>query len=114
MILIDNNLSPKLVRKLSSTFFGIRHVANFKMESADDITFWRFAKENSFSILTKDTDFINLVTMRGFPPKVIRLNTGNLPTMIIESILLRDEQLIKSFLNSNTHGILEITRRNPF
>ena len=71
---------------------------------------WRFAKANNLNILTKDTDFINLVTMQGFPPKVIRLNTGNLPTTIIESILLRDEKLIKSFLNSNTRGILEIIR----
>ena len=80
------------------------------MESADDIMVWRFAKANNLNILTKDTDFINLVTMQGFPPKVIRLNTGNLPTTIIESILLRDEKLIKSFLNSNTRGILEIIR----
>ncbi len=110
MILIDNNLSPKLVRKLATVFVGIKHVADFKMEAADDITVWRFAKANHFNILTKDTDFINLVTMQGFPPKVIRMNTGNLPTIIIESILLRDEQFIKSFLNSEIHGILEITR----
>ncbi len=110
MILIDNNLSPKLVRRLATVFEGIQHVADFNMEASDDITVWRFAKANNFSILTKDTDFINLVTMQGFPPKVIRMNTGNLPTIIIESILLRDEQFIKSFLNSTTHGILEITR----
>ena len=44
------------------------------------------------------------------PPKVIRLNTGNLPTKMIEAILIRDETLIKSFLSSSKHGVLEITR----
>lgn len=110
MLLIDNNLSYKLSRKLATAFLGIKHVSDFRMETSDDLTIWRFAKANNFSILTKDMDFVNIVTMQGFPPKVIRLNIGNLPTIIIESILLRDELLIKSFLSSETHGILEITR----
>ena len=110
MILIDNNFSPKLARKLASNFVGIKHVADFGMEAADDRTVWRFAQTNNLNILSKDSDFLTLVTFYGFPPKVIRLNTGNLPTKMIEAILLRDEALIKSFLSSTKHGVLEITR----
>ena len=33
-------------------------------------------------IITKDADFPAIVTQYGCPPKVIKLNTGNLPTAL--------------------------------
>jgi predicted nuclease of predicted toxin-antitoxin system len=42
------------------------------------------AKKNGFIIIiTKDADFPALVTQYGSPPKIIKLNTGNLPTNLL-------------------------------
>jgi predicted nuclease of predicted toxin-antitoxin system len=106
MLLIDNNLSPKLARQLRAVFPGIAHVFDFGLEAKDDHAVWTFAAQNSFHILTKDIDFAHLVHLQGFPPKVVHLNCGNVPTIYIEQLLLREESLVKKFLGSPQHGLL--------
>ena len=80
MFLIDNNISPKLANRLSAYFQNMAHVVDFGLDAVDDHLVWAFAKTNNFTILTKDTDFIGILNLRGFPPKVIRLNCGNVTT----------------------------------
>lgn len=108
MLLIDHNLSPKLATRLQTIFPNIAHVMDFQLEASDDRVVWAFALQNGFHILTKDTDFISLVNYYGFPPKVIKLNCGNATTKYIESLLLRDENIIQSFLQSEALGLLII------
>ena len=108
MLLIDNNLSPKLATRLQAIFPNTAHVMDFQLEASEDRAVWAFALQNDFHILTKDTDFINLLNYYGFPPKVIRINCGNATTKYIELLLLRDENIIHSFLQSDSLGLLII------
>lgn len=106
MFLVDNNLSPRLVKVLRVNFPDSAHVFDFGLEAADDQTVWAFAETNNLHILTKDRDFVELLHMRGFPPKVIKLNGGNATTQFILDILKRETTLLKSFLNSPQYGLL--------
>ncbi len=108
MFLIDNNISPKLANRLSSYFPNMAHVVDFGLDAVDDHLVWAFAKTNNFTILTKDTDFIGILNLRGFPPKVVRLNCGNVTTQQIEAIMIREHKVIIQFLASPTHGLLVI------
>lgn len=108
MLLIDNNLSPKLAGRLHHIFPGIAHVQDFGLEASDDPDVWDFAKANGFHILTKDRDFNHLLLSRGYPPKVIRLDCGNASTNQIETLLLREASDIQNFIANPTYGIMII------
>lgn len=86
-LLFDQNLSPKLVGRLSDLFPGSEHVQSVSLDRADDDEVWEHARLNGFSIVTKDEDYDNLAALRGTPPKVIWLQLGNCSTDDVESAL---------------------------
>ena len=110
MFLIDNNLSPKLATRLSDIFPGAKSALFLQLESASDEEIWASAKSTGFSILTKDRDFDLILARFGFPPKVVRLNLGNISTNQVEEILRAKQAEILSFLQSKEFGILTIRR----
>ena len=70
-LLFDQNLSPKLILRLADLHPGSEHVINLALDQASDQDVWDFAKANGFAIVTKDSDYPNLVTISGSPPKVL-------------------------------------------
>jgi predicted nuclease of predicted toxin-antitoxin system len=79
--------------------------------SDDDI--WRYAKDNNLCIVTFDADFLNLATLKGIPPKVILLKTGNRKTSQLIELLKANRELIDQFLhdvNYQNIGCLELAR----
>ena len=63
-------------------------------------------KQNGFHILTKDRDFVALLQLQGFPPKVVRLNCGNVTTRQVIVLLQNNLIEIQDFLASSKHGLL--------
>ena len=100
-LLLDENLSPKLVRRLLDSFPGSAHVEGCGLGAAGDWEIWRFAKENNFVIASKDSDFYNRAAVFGGPPKVIWLRVGNCPTAGIEESLERSKAAIEAFAQSD-------------
>jgi len=43
------------------------------LDQADDLTVWNYAKDNGFTIVTKDSDFHELSLVYGNPPKILCL-----------------------------------------
>ena len=90
-LLFDENLSPKLVTLLSDFYPASVHVRDIGLASAADPKVWQHAIEHGFTIVSKDEDFHHLSFLRGAPPKVIGIHTGNCSTKLVAS-LLRDHQ----------------------
>jgi predicted nuclease of predicted toxin-antitoxin system len=65
------------------------------------IGIWKWAKSNGFSIVTFDSDFVDLSLVFGFPPKVIWLRLGNSSTERIAKTLLekKDEMPMRKKLS---------------
>ena len=63
---------------------------------------------SGFTIVTKDSDFNDLVLMRGFPPKVIWLRLGNCTTRQVADVLRSSYDVVEEFLTSIEIGILEL------
>lgn len=97
---MDENLSPKLVRRLHDLFPGSGHAEDCGLGASDDGEIWRFAKENNFAIVSKDSDFYNRAAVYGGPPKVIWLRVGNCTTTEIEDLLKRSKPAIDAFAQS--------------
>lgn len=110
-LLLDENISYKLVNKLQEFFPGIKHISDFELNSIDDKIIFLFAKENDFAIVTFDEDYFTLSVLNSFPPKILWLRTGNLSTNGLEEILKTKRLIIEKFLEDTEpdgYGCLEI------
>jgi predicted nuclease of predicted toxin-antitoxin system len=76
-LLLDENLSRRLVPLLLTAYPDSSQVALLKLETATDREIWEYAKVNDYIIVTRDSDFHELGTLYGAPPNVIWLKTGN-------------------------------------
>ena len=76
-LLLDENLSRRIVPLIAPLYPGSSQVALLGLEQASDSFIWAYAREHDFIIVTKDSDFVDLSTLHGQPPKVILLKTGN-------------------------------------
>jgi len=81
-LLLDQNLSRKLVNRLADIFPDLSHVQLHELAERDDREIWEFAKNNNFCIVTQDAGLnsVNLSQLKGSPPKIIWLRCGNMPT----------------------------------
>lgn len=85
------------------------HVKKLKLENKSDIDIWRYARENNYSILTFDSDYFDLNTLYGTPPKIIWLRTGNFTTKNIEKLLIDRSVIIKQYLSDQLNsGCLQL------
>jgi predicted nuclease of predicted toxin-antitoxin system len=107
-LLLDQNLSFKLVPALDQAFPGSKHVKDFRLTGKDDAAIWQLAADQDFIIVSKDSDFLHRSLVRGHPPKVIQLRVGNCSTQHIQNLLTREEPVIKDFLADPTEAILVI------
>lgn len=55
-LLLDQNLSFRIASELQDIFPGTTHIKNLKLETSSDEEIWNYAKDNSFIIVTKDSD----------------------------------------------------------
>ena len=73
-LLLDENLSPRLIPRLASLFPGLTHGRDVDLRQADDRTIWDWARQNSYTVGTADSDFVAMVSQAGPPPKLVRQN----------------------------------------
>lgn len=107
-LLYDQNISRRLVKELEDAFPGSSHVFLLGLHNAPDEEVWDYAREHGFSIVTQDSDFYERSLLRGIPPKVIWLRTGNTSTRHIMQLLLQYRDEILSFGDTESLGCLEI------
>ena len=106
-IIADENISWRL-KKLIPNWNILPSNEIKASERLSDLTIWKFAKSNNYSILTFDEDFIDLQNLYGYPPKIIWLRTGNVRTAEIASLLISQKEVIYDFIDNSEFGILEL------
>jgi predicted nuclease of predicted toxin-antitoxin system len=109
-LLLDANLSWRLCKSLLKTGIESLHVDLEKAwkQPAKDIEIWNYALKYDFIILTNDEDFIDLAALKGHPPKIIILKTGNQSSKYMESLLISYMPRIEEFAKQNEYGTLEV------
>lgn len=86
-LLLDENLSPRLIDQLSDLYPGSAHVHQCGLSSTDDVAIWEYAKSNGFTIVSKDSDFQERGILSGSPPKVIWIRARNCTSEEVERLL---------------------------
>lgn len=97
-LLLDQNLSPRLVPRLQEYFPGCAHVRNFELQASEDLEIWEFAIREGFAIVSKDSDFHQLAFAEGPPPKVVWIQRGNCTTNDIVELLRLARDAVYAFL----------------
>jgi predicted nuclease of predicted toxin-antitoxin system len=105
-LLFDENLSRKLVSRLEDLYPGSMHVAAAGLLESRAAAIWDYAKAASLMIVTTDSDFFELATTLGPPPKVIWLREWTHPTKDAESVLRNEAIRIAEFVRDPELGLL--------
>ncbi len=107
-LLFDQNLSPRLVDRLTDIYPGSIHVDGIGLPTAPDREVWEYARQNDYIIVTKDADFSELSLLLGFPPKMIWLRRGNCSTRDIEMLLRDNYDAIAALSEASNTGIITL------
>ncbi len=108
-LLLDENLSRRLVPFLQNAYPGSSQVVLLGMESASDREIWQTAKENNFVVVTRDADFEELSVVLGQPPKIIWLKVKNQTRAAILKILIDNLITIEDALIAKDLACVELT-----
>jgi predicted nuclease of predicted toxin-antitoxin system len=107
-LLVDENLSPKLVAQLADIFPESVHVRDIGLARASDPSVWQYALQGGLMIVSKDEDFHHISFLRGSPPKVIGINTGNCSTKLVSQLLRNRLKQIELFAADATASFLPL------
>ena len=111
-IWLDAQLSPAISTFIFQTFtVSCKAMRELGLRDADDAVIFTKAKEHAkrIIIVTKDSDFVDLLIRQGAPPKIIFLTCGNTSNDSLKEILsMRLQEAIK-LLDAAENNIVEIT-----
>lgn len=107
-LLLDENLSRRLIPFLQHDYPGSSQVVLLGLESASDHVVWHTAKDHGFVIVTRDADFQELSLVWGQPPQVIWLKTRNQARAATLKILLDNRAMIEEVLLNRGQACIEV------
>jgi len=110
--LCNVHIPLKLVTYLNSFGFEAIHVnmiLNKWFTSDNDIN--KFADENDFIVITKDSDFRNSFYIQKSPKKLIKINLGNISNTELINIISNHLEHIK-LLEKHASFIIEIDKKS--
>lgn len=107
-LLLDQNLSWKLVPQLNAAFPGTVHLRSVLGTDAGDRDIWLYAKDNGFMIVSKDDDFEQRSVLLGHPPKVVWIRLGNCKSEQIAHLLHSSISALYAFDNDEEKSILTL------
>ena len=105
-LLLDENISRRIVPALQDKIPGSSQVALVGLEQATDHQIWEFARVEKFVIVTRDKDFRDMAQLLGFPPKIILLGLGNCSNQRVLHALTNGDGLVEALASANL-GVIE-------
>jgi predicted nuclease of predicted toxin-antitoxin system len=85
---LDAQLSPRIARWVSETFdFQATPVRELNLRESEDEQIFFAARKAKVIVITKDSDFADLLERHGSPPKIIWLTCGNTSEAALKQIL---------------------------
>jgi len=100
---IDAQLSPALAPWISDTFaieaFSVQRLG---LRNASDEEIFFAARTEKVVVLTKDSDFLNLLQRFGPPPQIVWITCGNIPNAVMREILHQHLPNVISRLQTGT------------
>lgn len=105
-LLLDENLSERLLPLLTTRFPDSQHVRLLGFSGANDHILWELARREGYVLVSKDEDILDLSVSRRCPPKVVCLAIGNASNTQKASLLLVQADVIEAFWDHPEAGFL--------
>lgn len=108
---IDAQLPPQLADWLSWTF-NVEAIAlrDLNLRDAEDEMIFRQAQQPNIVLISKDSDFVELVLRFGIPPQLLWVTCGNVTNQRLQQLFSQVFPQAQSLLASG-EAIIEITDR---
>ena len=108
-LLLDENLPARLVSSLADAFPDSTHLTEVGLSSSSDEEVWQYAKDEGFTLISKDSDFHQMSFLRGFPPKVVWIRRGNCSVREIEALMTVSFDVIRNFIGDGEASVLMLS-----
>ena len=105
-LLLDENLSRRLVPALQQVFPGTSQVTLLGLERSTDAELCVYAASHGFVLCSKDDDFQALAAARGYRPKLIRVALGNVSNDKVLEALISAAESISQALADDGAGVV--------
>jgi predicted nuclease of predicted toxin-antitoxin system len=107
-LLLDENLSERLLQPLGELFPGSEHIGNLAKAGTTDGLLWDLARTGGFILTTRDEDFVGMSVLQEAPPKVLWLNVGKSRNAVIAALLQSHATDIERFSVHDEYTFLAI------
>ena len=101
---LDAQLSPALAPWIQANFplacFAVRDVG---LRDATDLEIFMEARKQNAIVISKDADFVNLLTQHKSPPRIIWLTCGNTSNERLKEIFTQHLQTALQFQIGRAH-----------
>jgi predicted nuclease of predicted toxin-antitoxin system len=110
---LDAQLPPRLAAWLS-TRFGVEAVAlrDLGLRDSTDAAIFAAARRAGVVIVSKDSDFVDVVERHGPPPHLLWLTCGNLTNSRLQAVFERTFEAAAALVRDG-RAVVEISDRNP-
>jgi predicted nuclease of predicted toxin-antitoxin system len=109
-LLFDQNISYRILKRLPEAYSGSSHVKKAGLINSSDLEIWEYAKTHEFILVTQDSDFNDIYLLKGFPPKILWLQAGNIRTNELADLLSNQQIALREFQENEDLGCLNITQ----
>ncbi len=107
-LLLDENLSRRLVPFLQDVFPGSSQVVLQGLERATDREIWEFARREGYVVVSRDEDFEQLSATLGSPPHVVWIKSPNQTKAATLSLLLNNRAAIENAILNDGAACVEL------
>lgn len=98
---VDAQLPPALARWLRDLGESQAiHVAELGLLQAEDPDIFAEGRQANAVVLTKDSDFVQLLELRGPPPRVVWVTCGNCANPVLKDLFVRNWSRAKELLEA--------------
>lgn len=111
IIWIDAQLPPALASWLAAQFaVEAANLESLGLRQAQDIDIFQRARRPGHVIMTKDDDFVDIVTRLGAPPQILWITCGNVTNRALQELLTRSFPAARALLEAG-EPVVELTSR---
>jgi predicted nuclease of predicted toxin-antitoxin system len=107
-LLLDENLSERLLQPLAELFPGSEHIGILTKIGTSDRLLWDLARSGGYILTTRDEDFVGMSVLQEAPPKVLWLNVGKSRNAVIAALLKSHATDIERFAGHDEYTFLAI------
>lgn len=107
-LLFDQNISFRVVKQPKPVLPEVIGVGEVGLLNADDYQIWEYARQYDYTVVTFDRDIPAIESVRGFPPKIIWLRTGNLVNSAVVALFMNRLDEFARFIANQRKGCLMV------